>query len=59
MVLCGSARLLSQPACSTSPPVLLLGFSAGCVGRTDLVMTLSGVGDDGGSVVLKRARLLC
>ena len=32
MVLCGSARLLSQPACSTSPPVLLMGFTAGCVG---------------------------
>ena len=32
MVLCGSARLLSQPACSTSPPVLLLGFVAGCIG---------------------------
>ena len=32
MVLCGSARLLSQPACSTSPPVFLLGFAAGCIG---------------------------
>ena len=32
MVLCGPARLLSQPACSASPPVLLLGFAAGCVG---------------------------
>ena len=32
MVLCGSARLLSQPACSISQPVLLLGFAAGCVG---------------------------
>ena len=32
MVLCGSARLLSQPTCSTSPPVLLLAFAAGCVG---------------------------
>ena len=48
MVLCGSARLLSQPACSISPPVLLLGFAAGCVGCKDLVMTLSGVGADGG-----------
>ena len=26
------ARLLNQPACSISPPVLLLGFAAGCVG---------------------------
>ena len=32
MVLCGSARLLSQPASSTSPPVLLPAFAAGCVG---------------------------
>ena len=48
MVLRGSARLLSQPACSTSPPVFLLGFVVGCIGRKDLVMTLSGVGADGG-----------
>ena len=32
MVLCGSARLLSLPACSTSPPVFMLGFAAGCIG---------------------------
>ena len=25
-------RLLSQPACSASPPVLLLDLAAGCVG---------------------------
>ena len=31
MVLCGPARLLSQPACSASPPVFLLGFAACCV----------------------------
>ena len=48
MVLCGPARLLSQPACSASPPVFLLDFAAGCVGCKDLVITLSGVGDDGG-----------
>ena len=48
MVLCGPARFLSQPACSASPPVLLLGFTAGCVGWKDLVMTLSGVCADGG-----------
>ena len=35
-------------ACSVSPPVLLLGFAAGCVGCKDLVMTLSGVGADDG-----------
>ena len=35
-------------------------FLAGCVGREDLVMTLLGVGNDGGWLLCwRRARLLC
>ena len=42
MVLCGSARLLSQPAC------IAHGLRSGLRWLKDLVMTLSGVGHDGG-----------
>ena len=45
MLQCGSARLL---------------FAAGSVGWEDLVLTLLGVGDDGGWLLCwRRARLLC